>query len=178
MGFGFNLILVFVLVPLTGLLLMTWAISQSRILGYVLGLMWGGVILLVILSMTLQSIFAKKVLTHEDYRGSYVIDRDMFPGTNADWQYDHFRFEITDDDSIHFHATNGARIVETWTGHISTVVPYSSARLIIHMQPPVPHVLECLPTTYRDTWNFKLVFHSKHYHNMYFKQGRWKPIRR
>ncbi len=177
MGFGFNLFFILVLVPLTGILFLVAVFTRSKYAGMVIGIMWMGVIGLVILSMLVRPVFEKKLLTKADYYGTYIIDRDMFAGTDADWQYNHFRFEITPDDSIHFHVTDDSRVVRTVSGHITTVKPYSSERLVIHMMPPGHHVLASNPTIYRSTWSFQLVFHSEHYHNMYFIKGRWKPIR-
>lgn len=176
MGFGFNLFFILVLVPLTGILLLVWLISRSKYVGIAIGLLWTAVIGLVVLSTIMQAITAKKVLKKTDYYGNYIIDRSMFPGPNADWQYNSFRFEVTGDDSMHFHVTDGKRVIRTYAGRISTVKPYGSERLVIHMSPPTHHVLSGNPTIYRDSWSFFLVFHSPHYHNMYFIKGKWKPL--
>lgn len=176
MGFGFNLFFILVLVPLTGILFLVAVFTRSKYAGMAIGIMWAGVIGLVILATLLRPLTEKKVLSKADYYGTYIIDRSMFPGPDADWQYNSFRFEITPDDSIHFHVTDGPRVVCTYSGRIHTVTSYSSARLVIHMAQP-HHVLHSNPTTYRDVWSFFLVLRSPLYHNMYFKKGRWKPLR-
>jgi len=45
---------------------------------------------------------AKKTVTKKDIYGSYTIDRSKFAGQQADWQYNHFRFEITKDQQFFF----------------------------------------------------------------------------
>lgn len=54
-------------------------------------------------------------LEREDIYGEYVIDRNKYPGFQADWQCDHFRFEITKNDSIYFYVTEGKAIVKTYS---------------------------------------------------------------
>lgn len=131
MGFGFNLAFIFIIIPLTLLLGILWANSNKPVFGSAIGVLWSGIIVLAILTSILQALHKKIVLQKEDYYGEYVVKRDLFAGTQADWQYNHFRFEITTQDSIFFHVTEQDRIVKTHKGVIRTVDPYGSARLIM-----------------------------------------------
>jgi hypothetical protein len=176
MGFGFNLFFVFILLPLTLLLPIVSVLSKQSCFGKALGLLWIGTIMLVIISFVLRPIFSIKLLEKSDYYGEYVIDRSMFPGGNANWQYNSFRFEINDHDSIFFHATDGKRIIRTYPGTISTVKPYSSERLVLHMIKPTHHVIDENPETHRSTWDFYLTFKDSLYNNMFFVKGKWEPI--
>jgi hypothetical protein len=175
MGFGFNLFFVFILVPLTAILLLTWLISGKLLFGKILGFIWLGIFGLGALSLTLQALTAKKVLKKKDYYGQYIIDRDFFRGKQANWQYDHFRFEIKENDTIYFHTTNKEKIVKTYFGKISTTSPYGSERLVINMNQPTHHITMSNPTIYRSAWSFYLVFYSPNFNNVYFKKGKWKP---
>jgi hypothetical protein len=130
---------------------------------------------LALLSCIIQWLTAKTELEKKDYYGQYIVDRDYFPGTQADWQYDHFRFEIRHDDNIYFYVTDQAKILKTYKGKITTTKPYNSERLVINMEPPGHHIMANNPTTYRDAWGFYLVFNSPKFSNVYFKKGRWKP---
>lgn len=120
----------------------------------------------------------KMVLDKEDYYGEYIINRKYFPGKQADWQYNTFRFEIKENDSIYFYVTDQSKILEVFRGKIRTTDPrnYSSCRLIIDMEKPTHHILSDNPTTYRDVWNFYLVFESPKFHNVFFTKGEWEPI--
>lgn len=178
MGFGFNLFFVFILVPLTGILLVTWLLTRKKIIGKTLGIIWLGIFGLMILSGTVQWLTDKTVLEQKDYYGQYIVNRDFFPGKQADWQYDNFRFEIKDNDSIYFYLTDKEKILKTYRGTIKTTDPsqYRSARLIIKMEQPTHHILTSNPTTYRSAWNFYLVFYSPKFNNVYFKKGQWKSL--
>ncbi|TJZ51810.1 hypothetical protein FAZ15_19885 [Sphingobacterium olei] len=176
MGFGFNLFFLFLLLPLSGILLVIWLISKRSIFGKALGLIWIGVAAMGLLSVTIQWLFAQKVLSKNDYYGTYVIDRDYFKGRQADWQYNSFRFEIRNNDSIYFYVADKDKIINTVKGTIQTVKPYESHRLMINMEQPGHHILATDPTTYRNAWNFFLVFNSKKFKNMYFKKGKWKKL--
>ncbi len=178
MGFGFNLFFIFILVPLTGILLIAWLLSRKLLIGKIIGFIWLGIFGLVLLSGIVQWLTSKTVLDKEDYYGEYVINRDYFKGKQTDWQYNHFRFEITDKDSILFYVTEKDKILKTYLGTIKTTDPknYNSARLIIEMEQPTYHILSDNPTTYRNAWNFYLVFKSPKFKNVFFEKGKWKPI--
>lgn len=147
-------------------------------IGKILGFIWLGIFGLVLLSGIVQWLTSKTELDKEDYYGEYVINRDYFKGKQTDWQYNHFRFEINDNDSIFFYETDKERILKTYRGTIKTTDPrnYRSARLIIEMEQPTHHILTSNPTTYRSAWDFYLVFQSPKFHNIFFEKGKWKPI--
>lgn len=178
MGFGFNLFFIFILVPLTGILLIAWLLSRKLWVGKILGIIWLGIFGLVLLSGIVRWLTSKTELDKEDYYGEYVIKRDYFKGKYADWQYNHFRFEITDKDSIIFYVTDKDKILKKYRGTIRTTDPrnHNSARLIIEMEPPTHHIMISNPTTYRSAWDFYLVFKSPKFHNVFFEKGKWKPI--
>ena len=104
MGFGFNLFVVFILFPLTVILLLIWLFSGKKLFGKTLGLIWLGIFGLIIFSMTINWLTSKTELEKKDYYGQYIVNRDIFPGKQADWQYENFRFEIKENDSIYFRS--------------------------------------------------------------------------
>ena len=176
MGFGFNLFFFFILIPLTGILLFGWLVTRKKIFGKTVGLIWLGIFGLTLLLGTIQWLTAKTELEKKDYYGQYIIHRGYFPGRQADWQYENFRFEIKDNDSIYFHVTNKEKILKTYRGTITTTSPYSSDRLIVNMEQPTHHIMSSNPTTYRSAWSFYLVFHSLKFNNVYFKKEQWKQL--
>ncbi|HTN17829.1 MAG TPA: hypothetical protein VL092_09130 [Chitinophagaceae bacterium] len=176
MGLGFSLLFVFILLPLTGILLVIWLLTRKKMFGTILGWIWLGIFGLILLSGIVQWLTAKTELKKKDYYGQYVINRDYFPGKQADWQYEHFRFEIKENDSLYFYVTDKEKILKTYKGTIVTIKPYSSERLMIHMEQPTHHILTSDPTTYRSAWSFYVVFYSPKFNNVYFKKGKWKPL--
>ena len=176
MGFGFNLFFVFILVPSTIILLLIWLFTKKQIFGKTLGIIWLSIFGLALFSFIVQTLTAKKQLKKKDYYGQYIVDRDFFPGKQANWQYNNFRFEIKDNDSIYFYVTENAKILKTFRGVITTTQYYTSETLIINMQQPTHHIMTSNPTTYRSAWSFYLVFYSPKFNNVYFKKGQWTPI--
>lgn len=177
MGFGANLFLFFIFLPLSGLLLLIWLFSKNIIFGKILGLMWLGAIAILILSVFSHKLTSPIILEKKDYYGEYIINRNYFPGKQADWQHESFRFEIKDNDSIYFYVTNNQKVLETYRGTITTTKPYISERLIINMEQPTHHILSSNPTIYRSSRSFYLVFNSSEFHNVFFKKGKWKPLK-
>lgn len=176
MGFGFNLGLVFIVLPLSILLLIIWLVTRKLIFGKILGVIWGIIILIVMLATTARAIIGNNYLEKNDYYGEYIIDRSFFSGKQADWQYDSFRFKISEEDSIFFYVTEKDNIIKTYRGVISTVKPFNSERLVIEMKKPTHHVLNSNPTIYRENNSFYLVFNSPKFYNMFFRKGLWVRI--
>ena len=96
----------------------------------------------------------KKELSRDDIYGSYIIDRTKYPGIQADWQYNHFRFEIKEDNTITFYQTENVEIIKKSTGTIRFHESYHSPRLIIDMGTEPHHIIEDNPTLYRTVWSF------------------------
>lgn len=176
MGLGFNLFFVFILFPLTGILLVTWLLTRKKIFGKTVGIIWLAIFGLILFSGIVQWLTAKTLLEKKDYYGKYIVNRNYFAGRQADWQYNSFRFEIKDNDLIYFYETDKEKILKTYRGTITTVKPYNSERLIINMEQPTHHILTNNPTIYRSSWSFYLVFHSPKFNNVYFTKGKWKPL--
>lgn len=131
MGFGFNLFFVFVLIPLTLIFVSIWLITKKKFIGKTLGVIWIGILCLVMVASLIQWLTSKTKLNKKYFYGEYVINRNYFPGRQADWQYENFRFEIIDNDSIYFYITDKENVIRTYKGVISTIKPYNSERLMI-----------------------------------------------
>ena len=172
------LLFLLVLGPITAILLLAWLGTKKKIFGQIVGSLWLGIFGLLFIGYIVRMLTDKKVLDHEDYYGEYIIDRDFFAGKQADWQYNNFRFEIKENDSIYFYVTNKAKILSTYKGKIITKSPFGSARLRVFMKNHTHHILAETPTTYRSAWNFYLVFNSSKFNNVYFKKGTWEPIKK
>ena len=172
------MILILFIFPLSIILLVVWAITRKKIVGKILGYFWISLLGLFALGAIIRLLTDKKNLEKEDYYGQYIVDRDYFSGRQSDWQYNNYRFEIRENDSIYFYVTDKDKILKIFRGKINTTNPsqYISERLIIKMDQPIHHILTSNPTTYRWAWSFNLVFYSQKYNNVYFKKGKWKPI--
>ena len=168
----------FILVPLTGFIAFLGFLTDKKIYGKILLYFCLGLIGLFILGTTIRLLTDKKELRKKDYYGQYIVNRFYFPGRQADWQYERFRFEIKDNDSIYFYITAKEKILKIYRGTITATDPsqYSSERLIINMVQPTHHILTSNPTTYRSAWSFYLVFYSPKFNNVYFKKGQWKQL--
>ncbi|WP_298507091.1 hypothetical protein [uncultured Maribacter sp.] len=176
MGGFLLLIILFFLLIITIVFLIIWAITKKKAYGKTILYFWGGIFTLYFAMYALHFINSKKVLEKQDFYGQYTIDRNYFAGKQADWQYNNFRFEIQENDSIYFYVTNGPDIMETYKGKISTLAPYKSARIVIKMEEPNHHILTTNPTIYRESWDFFMVFNSPKFNNMYFRKGKWTKL--
>ena len=171
MGFA----LIFILLPLSIIFFIIWLVTNNKKYLKIIGYLWGGLLGLLVLGFVLRFFIEDKNLDKSDYYGEYIINRNYFPGKQSDWQYDNFRFEIKENDSIYFYVSNKSKILKTYKGKIRTIKPFESERLIIKMVKPSHHILTSNPTTYRKNWNFNLVFYSPKFNNVYFKKGHWEP---
>jgi hypothetical protein len=176
MGFGFNLFCAFILLPLTFLLVAAWGITGKNVFAKAVGFVWGGLILLVILVAIGNALAPSPFLEKEDFYGEYIIDRKQFPGKQADWQYESFRFVINSDNSMNFYVMQQGKEIEVFRGYVSAVSHYQSARLAVYMAQPTHHILTTGPTIYRRDGSFFLVFNSPKFGNVFFKKGDWEPL--
>ncbi|NBB26868.1 hypothetical protein [Cellulophaga sp. BC115SP] len=176
MGFGFNLSMILFVVSLSAILLITWFITGKNHWGKTIGFLWLGLLAMAMFLSGLKWILGKPNLEKDDYYGQYIVDRTYFSGKQADWQYNHFRFEIKDNDSLYFYLTEKEKIMRTYVGKIKVTENYISEHLLINMPQPTHHILSSNPTTYRYPWYFHLVFYSPKFNNLYFKKGKWEAI--
>ena len=120
---------------------------------------------------------SKTNVEKEDIYGNYIINRNKCKGKQADWQYNHYRFKITNDNKIYFYVTDKERIVKSFTGKIE-INSYSNPSTLfkINFEEPIFHILQENPTLYRETWTYYYVLHSQKYGNMFFTKGNWENI--
>ena len=64
-GLGF----IFIVLPISVILFLLWIFTKKKFFGIALIGMWGGMILLLILSAILQPFYTKKVLEKSDFYG-------------------------------------------------------------------------------------------------------------
>ena len=168
MGFGFNLFFILILVPLTGLLLLSWLIWKKKFYVKILLFIWVGVIGLGIIVGIVIKFSSKILLEKKDFYGQYVIDKTKFSGKQSDWQSDNFHFEIKENDSILFYVKTKENLFKIFKGTITTTKPYKSHRLVINMVQPTHHILTSNPTIYRLNRSFYIVFNSPKFGNVFF----------
>ena len=118
---------------------------------------------------------SKTTVSKEDFYGTYIVDRNFFKGKNADWQYNHYRFEITKDDELNLYITDENKILKIYKRKVQFIDGEASPHLKIINENP-NFILEAEPTLYRNSWDFYLVFKTQPYSNTFFKKGKWKPI--
>lgn len=176
MGFGFNLFFIFVLLPLSGGLLLIWLLSKKAAYGKILGILWLGILALICLSAIIQVFTTKMKVRKRNIYGKYVVYRSKFPGKQSDWQYNHFRFEITKQNELVFYQTEKGIIIKKDSIKVSFLEQYHSDRLVISGDTNRHHILSQNPTLYRNIGSFYYVFNSPKFGNMFFKKGKWKPI--
>ena len=89
-------IFIVIILPISGILILTWKWTykkyKSHLAGYILGLILSLYVTLILINQYLKPM----ILTNNDIHGTYIIDRDKFAGKQANWQYENFRFRITD----------------------------------------------------------------------------------
>jgi len=92
MGKGEIAILYLIMLLTTGVLLLTWILTyigwKKHTVFCILLAIWGFFILVIGLSWFSEPYSRPMILTQKDIVGNYVIDKDKFPGKQADWQYE------------------------------------------------------------------------------------------
>ena len=176
-----------VMIPLTIVLLVIWLITywktKRHIAGIILAGFWGLFIVLIAFAVFLEWFSKPMIVTNKDIYGTYVIDRDKFPGKQADWQYENIRFKLTENDEMIFQTrvykdnwkTEKVKISFSTGYYDLDLEEYCNRNLIIHSDSNNNHIIRDNPTMYRKNLNrFYYVFESEKYGNVFFKKGKWK----
>lgn len=171
-GFGFNFLIVLVIMPLTIILTVVWVISRKAVLGKMLAIMWGGLFSLIAFIVVLQIFTTKMKVTKNKIYGNYVIDKSKFPGIQANWQYDNFKFKITKKNILHFSYKTSNGKIKTEIIPAKFLEQYYSDRLLIGKDTSRHHIIVDNPTLYRDAWSFYYVLKSDKFGNVFFKKKR------
>ncbi|MFC6268335.1 hypothetical protein [Frigoriflavimonas asaccharolytica] len=137
---------------------------------------WILLILFFISAGIFNAINSKMNVDKKDIYGNYVIDREMFAGKNANWQYNHFKFKIDEEEFIFYNMNNDGIVIDSIKRKIIFVNGYSSPQLRIFSSDDKSLLIENEPTLYRKSWSFYYVFRSKKYGNMFFKKDNWKKL--
>ena len=176
MGFGFNVILIYVVIPLTIIFGIAGILSKNRIFVVTISLAWLIIMGLVLFVFIVRFFTEPKKLKKEDIYGEYVIDRDKYPGFQADWQYNNYRFEITKNNKFVFYETDKEIVKRIYKGNISFTESYVAPRIKLQVDSPRNHIIENEPTLYRRAFSFYYVFKSPKFGNVFFKKGYWRRI--
>lgn len=173
---GFFFFGLFIL-PLSFLLALVWFVTKRSLFGYALAIMWGTLVAKGILGSIAHFFTAKKTLEREDIYGEYVIDRTKFPGRQADWQYNHFRLEITQRGKVYFRVTENERIVRTYEANYSFPRTSGTPTISCYFDRPAHHIVAQDPTLYRQPFSFYFVFESSKFGNVFFTKGTLESAR-
>lgn len=111
-----------------------------------------------------------------DVYGTYRIDRNFYPGQNADWQYEHYRFKITSENKFVLTEIDDNGVAHQYQGKV-TWKDTKTRRALWSAKLSKPHHLQInAPTLYRSYFYFYYVIPSKRYGNMFFRRESDYPI--
>ncbi|WP_289029069.1 hypothetical protein [uncultured Paraglaciecola sp.] len=165
--FSFLFFFTFVLFVATSTLVFAWKYLKTKDVIFLkkLGLVW--VIPSVLIALMLYAYYP---ITKERVVGLYQIDTNFYPGKNADWQKEHFSFEINENDDFLFHEKLKDGTVKTIKGKVVWFRQSPPMVFRIEMEHAHPLVDE-YPTLHRGNRAFYYVFDSK-FGNMFYRKIR------
>lgn len=106
----------------------------------------------------------------ENVIGEYRIDKDFYPGVNAEWQFAHYKFFITKEDEIIFICMNDKGNTRKIFKHKISYIDGPPALWKIQSD-STHHIIQNQPTLYRSHNDFYYVFNSTKYGNMFFRKS-------
>jgi hypothetical protein len=175
-GLLFMLMIGLILLPITVVLLILRVTSKKAVYVNAIGFLWLGVLAVIVLLEVISMFTKNKTVLQTDIYGEYIIDRSKYPGKQADWQYNSFRFEITPQNDFLFYRMDQGKVIQSYKGKVDFRDGYTSPRLVLKFDTLQLDIIERKPTLYRKPRGFSYVFKSSRFGNMFFKQGKWKPI--
>ncbi len=114
------------------------------------------------------AIYAHYPISKERIVGVYKIDSSFYPGANADWQKEHFYFEIKENNEFLFHEKLKDGTYKTEKGQVEWF--RNSPPMLFRIAMPKAHpLIDQYPTLYRGKRKFYYVFESK-FGNMFYRK--------
>ena len=168
MGFGFNLVGFPLLILASVGLIIYFLMTKKKIAIKLLGGLWALTIIVFCLGLFMAKSRKSIGLTKQDIVGDYRIDTNFYSGTNARWQYEHFKFTITSNDNLHFYKTSKDTILKTYSYKLKFSGGPPDLWSIINDS--TYKILKHLPTLYRGHNKFYYVIRSDNYGNMFFRK--------
>jgi hypothetical protein len=100
--------------------------------------------------------------------GTYEVDSDFYPGKNADWQKNHFRFKIQKDGKFILFSRLANKSEKEYFGEISWANEAPEKWSVKMLNPH--HIIDKHPVLYREKFGFYYVFRSKRFGNVFFRK--------
>lgn len=144
------------------------------------------------------------MVTKHKLQGKYVINRKLFKGKNADWQYTHYWLEIKQD-AMYLHVMDKGKEIAQYKKEIhycrvkkhtffffdintentndDNITDEDRLRAPIELEyektekvytASTHHMLSFRPRLNAYPLYFNVVLHSSKYGNMFFRKGRWR----
>ncbi|MBN1252706.1 MAG: hypothetical protein JXR51_04085 [Bacteroidales bacterium] len=173
MGFGFNMIFTLIVFPLLIILTIIFFVAfiKTRKKSFVLIIL--SIWVFVIASILFLSIIIQNDrpirLKKADIIGEYRIDTNFYRGKNARWQYNHFNFQITDNEEFIFTVLNESKQNKVYKGCIIWKLGPPDI-WTVEMNNSTHHVIANKPVLYRSHEKFYYVFKSKYWNNLFFRK--------
>ncbi len=181
MGFGFNL-LIFPLLILSGVIALTWLLltpaeNKAKTVKWIARLY--GLGFLALMGLFGLAHWADALRTpiqpcRTDLIGVYRVDRDMYPGPQANWQYEHHRILITEQDSLILEILKNGKVLKRFARAFEPV-PVSGLRhfrwqFADDNDSLYHHIIATEPIMIRSHSSFYYVFPSNRYGNMFLRK--------
>lgn len=162
---GFLLFLLFVLSIAIYTFINVWMYVKTREKVYLKSILSVGVFVCVVVGLYF---YGYNPITKDRVVGVYEIDNRFYPGENADWQKEHFSFEITEDSEFLFNEKLKDGSIKTIRGKVDwyRVSPPMLYRIVMEREHPL---VDEHPSLYRGNRKFYYVFETK-YGNMFYRK--------
>ena len=173
MGKGIVMILYF-FGPVTILLLLIGIIFREKDILKSIVVIWILIAGLMIVAALAEFINTPKRVEESDLYGEYVIDKNKFGGKQAEWQYEHYKFEIKSNRTLIFSQLQNNGKFKTEIVNVKIYDDGVRSYLNIISTEKNSHIIQESPTLFRKRFCFYYVFKSKKFVNMFFKKDTWK----
>ena len=147
-----------------------WLFYRSRDTAHLthLARVWSLPLLLIGAPIFLLWFTSPVAVTKDSIVGCYQVDDRFYPGPNARWQKQLFRFEVTADNRFVLYERLADGIDKPFVGTIRWANE-SPEKWSIRMQTPHPVAVN-YPLLYRQPHGFYYVFRTKAFGNMFFRR--------
>lgn len=88
------IVFIILVLPISGILMGIWYLQYQKKQSNTVQIVLGGILILMTGLLINRPYFQPMILPLSDIVGQYVIDTSKYPGPNANWHNEHYRFTI------------------------------------------------------------------------------------
>ena len=176
-GFTYMVLLLLILpvflfiIAATIFFLIRYAVTRKKEYLFRLTVLWTVPFSFFLMGKTILWVTSLTSVDQDRIIGTYEVDTEFYPGPNAEWQKEHFRFEVAKGNKFILYARLADGTEREYIGRVN----WAHQRIekwSVDIDEPYK-IVNKYPTLYRGYFSYYYVLETKDFGNMFFRKTFW-----